>query len=104
MLGIFFGLLVGKPIGIVVFSLIAIKLRISQLPNGMLFKHLLGAGFLGGIGFTMAIFVTFLAFGADEIAQGAKLAVLLGSILAGSIGYLILKLSQGKYVTHPSEN
>jgi len=103
-LGIFFGLLVGKPVGIVLFSLIAIKLRISQLPNGMFFKHLMGAGFLGGIGFTMAIFVTFLAFGDTEIAQSSKLAVLLGSMLAGSVGYLILKMSLGKHATHPSGN
>lgn len=101
-LGIFFGLLVGKPIGIVLFSLIAIKLRISQLPNGMLFKHLVGAGFLGGIGFTMAIFVIFLAFSDAESVQSSKLAVLLASMLAGSIGYLILKVSQGNHATHPA--
>lgn len=91
MLGIFFGLVFGKVIGIVLFALLAIKLRISNFPEGLSTRHLVGAGFLGGIGFTMAIFVTFLAFGDTEVAQNAKLAVLLGSLLAGSIGYFILK-------------
>ncbi len=90
-LGILLGLLVGKPVGIILFSLTAIKLRLSQWPTGMFFNHLIGAGFLGGIGFTMAIFVTFLAFGDTEIAQYSKLAVLLGSLLAGILGYLILR-------------
>ncbi|MBI5951188.1 MAG: Na+/H+ antiporter NhaA [Chloroflexi bacterium] len=90
-IGIFLGLLVGKPLGIILFSLLAIKLRLSQWPNGMFLNHLIGAGFLGGIGFTMAIFVTFLAFGDTEIAQYSKIAILLGSFLAGTIGYLILR-------------
>lgn len=91
MLGIFFGLVVGKVVGIVLFSLLAIKLRVSNLPEGLSTRHIVGAGFLGGIGFTMAILVTFLAFGNTELAQNAKLAVLLGSLLAGSVGFFILK-------------
>jgi Na+:H+ antiporter, NhaA family len=91
MFGIFFGLVIGKVVGIVLFSVLAIKLRISNLPDGLSTRYLVGAGFLGGIGFTMAIFVTFLAFGDTDVAQNAKLAVLLGSLLAGSIGYFILK-------------
>ena len=90
-LGIFLGLLVGKPLGIVLFSLLAIKLRMAQFPNGIFLKHLVGAGFLGGIGFTMAIFVTFLAFGDTDIAKSSKLAVLLGSLLSGALGYLIVR-------------
>jgi len=93
--GIFLGLLVGKPIGIVLLSLLAIKLRVSQWPNGMSLQHLIGAGFLGGIGFTMAIFVTFLAFGDTGIAQSSKLAVLLGSLVAGMLGYLIVRMQPG---------
>jgi NhaA family Na+:H+ antiporter len=91
MLGIFFGLSVGKVVGIVLFSLIAVRLQISKLPEGVFTRHVVGAGFLGGIGFTMAIFVTFLAFGNTDTAQNAKLAVLLGSLLAGSLGFFILK-------------
>lgn len=94
MLGIFFGLSVGKVMGIVAFSLLAIKLGISRLPEGLSTRYIVGAGFLGGIGFTMAIFVTFLAFGNTDLAQNAKLAVLLGSLLAGSVGFFILKTHQ----------
>lgn len=90
-LGIFMGLVLGKPMGIVLFSILAIKFGTSSWPAGIFLWQLIGSGFLGGIGFTMAIFVTFLAFGDTEIAQNSKLAVLLGSILAGSIGYFILK-------------
>jgi len=93
--GIFMGLLAGKPIGIVSFSILAIKLKIAQLPNGVSLKHLIGAGFLGGIGFTMAIFVTFLAFGDAAIIQNSKLAILLGSLLAGTLGYMILRIQKG---------
>jgi NhaA family Na+:H+ antiporter len=53
-------------------------------------KHILGAGFLGGIGFTMSIFITLLAFGDPEIVQSSKIAILLSSLAAGVIGYLIL--------------
>jgi len=95
-LGIFLGLVVGKPAGILLFFVLAIKLGVSKWPEGFFLRHLIGAGFLGGIGFTMAIFVTFLAFGDSDIAQNSKLAVLLGSLLAGIIGYAILKAEQAK--------
>ena len=90
-MGIFLGLLIGKPVGIIFFSLLAIRLGFSQLPNGLSVRHLTGAGFLGGIGFTMAIFVTFLAFGDTPISDNSKLAVLLGSVIAGLTGYTILR-------------
>lgn len=90
-LGIFLGLVIGKATGIIGFSLLAVRLGMSKLPEGIVLWQLVGAGFLGGIGFTMAIFVTFLAFGDTEIAQNSKLAVLLASLLAGSIGFFILK-------------
>lgn len=90
-LGILIGLLVGKPVGIILFSLLAIWLGLSQWPNRMFLKHLVGVGFLGGIGFTMAIFITVLAFDAADLVQSSKLAVLLGSLFAGGLGYLILR-------------
>lgn len=96
MLGIFFGLTVGKVTGIALFALLAVKLGLSKLPESIFLRQLIGAGFLGGIGFTMAIFVTFLAFGDTEIAESSKLAVLLGSIVAGLIGYFILKTQPAK--------
>jgi Na+:H+ antiporter, NhaA family len=90
-LGILLGLTIGKPLGIVLFSLLAVRLGVSKLPEGIYLRELLGTGFLGGIGFTMAIFVTFLAFGDTQLAENSKLAVLVGSVVAGAIGYFILK-------------
>ena len=89
-LGIFAGLFVGKPLGIALFSLLAVKLGLSQLPNDVFWKHIIGAGFLGGIGFTMSIFITQLAFGNPEVVQSSKIIILLSSLLAGTVGFLIL--------------
>jgi NhaA family Na+:H+ antiporter len=90
-LGIMTGLLVGKPLGIVLFCLLAIGIGWGQLPSGTSWRQLIGAGFLGGIGFTMSIFITLLAFNDPQIVQEAKIAVLFGSLLAGSAGFLILR-------------
>lgn len=90
-LGIFAGLFAGKPLGIVLFSLVAVKIGLSQLPGDLSWKHIIGAGFLGGIGFTMSIFITLLAFSDPEIVQSAKICILLSSLLAGTAGFLILK-------------
>lgn len=89
-LGVFAGLFAGKPLGIVLFSLLAVKLGISRLPEDVLWKHIIGAGFLGGIGFTMSIFITLLAFGNPEIVQSSKISILLSSFLAGTVGFFIL--------------
>ena len=89
-LGICAGLFVGKPLGITLFSLLAFRLGLSRLPSDVSWKHIIGVGFLGGIGFTMSIFITLLAFGTPEIVKSSKIAILLGSLLAGTVGYLIL--------------
>jgi len=89
-LGIFAGLFFGKPLGIVLFSLLAVKLSLSQLPSDVFLKHIIGAGFLGGIGFTMSIFITLLAFSNPEIVQNSKISILVSSLLAGTVGFLIL--------------
>ena len=89
-LGIFAGLFFGKPMGIALFSLLAVKLGLSQLPSDVFWKHIVGAGFLGGIGFTMSIFITLLAFGNPEVIQSSKISILLSSLLAGTVGFLIL--------------
>lgn len=96
-LGILIGLCVGKPLGITLFCLLAVKSGISHLPTGVTWRHIIGAGFLGGIGFTMSIFITLLAFGNPEIVQSSKIAILLSSFMAGIIGYLILN----KYPYNP---
>jgi NhaA family Na+:H+ antiporter len=89
-LGIIAGLLVGKPLGIFLSSLLAIQTRLSQLPADMTWRHILGAGFLGGIGFTMSIFITLLAFEDAGVIQSTKISILVSSVVAGTIGFLIL--------------
>ncbi len=92
-LGIISGLLVGKPIGIMLLSFIAVSLGICRLPLDLNWKHVFGAGILGGIGFTMSIFITNLAFaGESNVINGSKMAILLASLTAGTIGFLWLKL------------
>ncbi len=92
-LGIMSGLILGKPIGIVLLSFIAVSTGICRLPRKLKWKHILGAGFLGGIGFTMSIFITNLAFvGSADIINASKMAILLASLLAGVIGFIWLKL------------
>jgi NhaA family Na+:H+ antiporter len=90
-MGIFAGLCIGKPIGITLFSLLAIGLGLSRLPDDVSWKRLIGAGFLCGIGFTMSVFITLLAFGNPEVIQSSKVAILLSSLLAGTTGYIILR-------------
>ena len=89
--GIALGLLVGKPLGIALFSWLAVRLRLAQLPQGINFVHIVGVGFLGGIGFTMALFIAGLAFRGDELNY-AKLGILAGSALAGAIGFMMLRI------------
>ncbi len=90
-LGIFFGLLVGKPVGIVAFSWMAIKARVADLPAGLTWRHMVGAGILGGIGFTMSLFVANLAFTDPILLDEAKLAVLFTSVVAGAAGFVFLR-------------
>ena len=115
-LGIILGLLLGKPIGIVLATWIGAKLKLGSLPKGVTWRHALGAGVLAGMGFTMSIFITTLAFSSggghaeilgfklaspailataspEEIVNLSKLAILVASTLAGIIGYLILRTS-----------
>lgn len=97
-MGILAGLILGKPIGIVAFTWLSIRLGLSQLPNKVDWLHVLGAGFLAGIGFTMSIFITLLAFTDAGIVQNSKIAILTSSLIAGSIGLVILRLRKDKPV------
>ena len=90
-LGIALGLLIGKPIGIWLFSFLSVKLKISQLPKDLNWKSILGVSFLGGIGFTMSIFITLLAFSDDNHITNSKIMILISSFVAGFIGLLYLK-------------
>ena len=92
-LGIAFGLIAGKPLGIFLMSYLAVSLGFSKLSADLNWKLILGSGFLAGIGFTMSIFITLLAFDNSTIINNSKLVILLSSLIAGIIGLVMLKLS-----------
>jgi len=90
--GIELGLLLGKPIGIVGFTLLGISLGIAKLPEEINTRKLIGIGMLAGIGFTMSIFISTLAFAENpDLIQSSKVAVLIASLIAAVAGWLILK-------------
>ena len=88
--GVVLGLVVGKTVGITVATFAAVRLRIGRLPEGVTMRYVVGAGALGGIGFTVSLFVTELAFGNEQIGTDARLGVLIGSLIAAVVGTLIL--------------
>lgn len=90
-LGVVAGLVIGKPLGIVLATWLAVRLHLTGLPTGVNWRQLLGIGFLGGIGFTMSIFITGLAFNSGPLADAAKLGILGGSLIAGAIGFFLLR-------------
>jgi Na+:H+ antiporter, NhaA family len=99
-LGVALGLAVGKPVGILAVSWLAVRSGIAALPNAIGWSHIGVLGIVGGIGFTMALFITQLAFPSGVLLETAKLAVLCGSGLAGVlsmfVGYAVLKRSPGR--------
>jgi NhaA family Na+:H+ antiporter len=90
-IGIILGLVFGKPLGIVLFSWISHKAGIASLPEKTKWVHILGVGLLGGIGFTMALFVAGLAFTETELIDYAKISILFASVIAGLAGYFVLR-------------
>jgi NhaA family Na+:H+ antiporter len=91
-LGVFFGLLVGKPLGITLFAWLAVRLGLSELPDGVGWRHVVGAGTLGGIGFTMSLFITGLAFGEGGAqADAARVGIFAASAIAGAAGWALLR-------------
>ncbi len=93
-LGIFFGLVFGKPIGIVLFSWLADRIGIAHISKNITLTKLIGAGLLGGIGFTMSIFVSNLAFDDRALIDMAKLSILIASTTAAAAGYFLLSKSK----------
>jgi NhaA family Na+:H+ antiporter len=87
------GLVVGKPLGIFILTFLVVKIGWCQLPSDMNWKSILGVGFLGGIGFTMSIFITLLAFDNPIIINNIKLIIVLSSLIAGVFGFLFLKIT-----------
>jgi NhaA family Na+:H+ antiporter len=91
--GIVLGLVLGKPAGITLFSWLAVRLRLADLPGGIRWKQLHAVSWLGGIGFTISIFIAGLAFHTDEQYTMARLAVLLASVCAAALGTLLVAMT-----------
>ena len=90
-LGIVVGLVVGKQLGITLFAWLAVRSGISELPEDINWRHVYGAGWLAGIGFTMSLFITDLAFSDGSLVEAAKLGILVASVIAGVVGWVILR-------------
>ena len=101
-MGVFLGLLLGKPVGITLFSWLAIKLKVGEMPSGATWAMFFAVACLGGIGFTMSIFVDTLSFGGFDTAtvthlrDAGKIAVLMGSLCAGMLGSLLVSVVSRK--------
>jgi NhaA family Na+:H+ antiporter len=93
-LGIIFGLTLGKPIGLLVASWLAVRSGFAALPEGVTWQHMIGAGILAGIGFTMSLFIASLGFSNPDVLATAKFSILIASLLAGSVGLVYLSRIQ----------
>jgi NhaA family Na+:H+ antiporter len=97
-IGILAGLIIGKPLGICLFSFIGVSIGLCSLPSDLKWKNIIGIGFMGGIGFTMSIFIALLAFDIPEIIISSKIAVFTASIISGIIGLIWLSLTLKKTI------
>jgi NhaA family Na+:H+ antiporter len=95
-LGIIFGLALGKPIGVTLFSWLSVKLGFAKLPNRANWKHIFGLSLLAGIGFTMSIFIALLSFSNPDYKVEAKFAILIASMFSGIAGYVFLNSLNNK--------
>lgn len=102
-IGIVLGLVIGKQVGVTLFSWVAVRLGFAELPYGVTWLQFYGVALLGGIGFTMSLFITNLAFTDDMLSTEAKMGILLGSAISGIIGYLVL-LRAGRGLTGASSS
>lgn len=103
-IGILLGLMIGKPLGILLFSFLSIRLKFTSIPEGIDFRQMAGAGILGGIGFTMSIFITLLAFSEKAAIEQSKIAIMLASTAAGILGYLVLNYCIPKVIPEKIRN
>jgi NhaA family Na+:H+ antiporter len=93
-LGIIAGLVIGKPLGVAAMTWLAVRAGLADLPEGVTMRQILGAGSLAGVGFTMSLFITNLAFDSSELVTTAKLGILLASLAAGVIGWVLLRTTE----------
>lgn len=103
-LGIIGGLLIGKPVGILAFCFLAIQLKMARMPERVNWTQLTAAGVLAGIGFTMSIFITLLAFTDTSMVLYSKIAILVASLVAGVLGFLILRRAVAKLPERENNN
>lgn len=103
-LGIIFGLALGKPIGVMLFSWLSVKTGIAKLPQQANWSHIIGLGLLAGIGFTMSIFIALLSFKNPEYQAEAKFAILIASLVSGLSGFLFLSALSRKESKKITEN
>jgi NhaA family Na+:H+ antiporter len=94
--GIVAGLVIGKPLGIFVFAWLSVKLKVAELPEGVTFTQIGAVGMLAGVGFTMALFISTLAWTDESIIETAKTGVLIGSLISALIGSFLLYLTTRK--------
>jgi NhaA family Na+:H+ antiporter len=92
-LGILLGLVLGKAVGITAFSFLAVQSKIAGMAEGLTWPGIAGVGILAGVGFTVALFISSLSFADDALVATAKVAVIVASLAAGSIGYLYIRFS-----------
>ncbi len=97
-IGIVLGLVLGKPIGILGASYLAVRLGVTELPRGIVWRHILGVSLLGAIGFTMSLFIAGLAFESPVLLDRAKIGVLIASILAGAAGFIFLRMVKHSHI------
>ena len=90
------GLVIGKPLGIFVFAWLSVKLKVAELPEGVTFTQIGAVGMLAGVGFTMALFISTLAWADESIIETAKTGVLIGSLISAVIGSFLLYLTTRK--------
>ena len=89
-IGILLGLVIGKPLGITLFSWLAIRLGLAELPRNVSWRELFSASWLAGIGFTMSLFIANAAFSDPKLLDQAKIGILFASLLAGIIGFVLM--------------
>jgi NhaA family Na+:H+ antiporter len=89
--GIILGLFIGKPVGILAATWLAVRSGIAELPSGVEWRHMVGVGFLAGVGFTMSLFIASLGFGESPLLDAAKTGILIASLISGIVGYVLLR-------------
>ena len=90
-LGVVLGLVIGKPLGIVSFTYLASKIGLTHKPDNLGWNEVIAVGFIGGIGFTMSIFITHLAFNDESIIAAVKLGIFIASFIAAMLGIFMIK-------------